>query len=328
MLGTVTRHVDTGRLIGQIRVAYFRHRMALRSGMDSMDLRLLKVFDAIHRSASLSKAADQLGISQPAVSQALARLREHFGDPLFTRTPQGMTPTPHALGMLRLVRRSIESIEATMAYRSTFDPASARRRFRICMTDVGQIVLLPQLLLRVREQAPGVELESLNASEQTGAMLEADEVQLAVGFMPQMSDRFYQQAVFEEHFACLARSDHPRVRERLDRVAYEAEEHVVVTTSGTGHLIVDRTLERLKISRRVILRIPNYLGLSTIVGTTDLLCTLPRRAGLIMARRGEVSVWPTPFDLPPYTVRQYWHERQQHDQGCRWLRETVRSLFK
>lgn len=296
--------------------------------MDSMDLKLLKAFDAIYRCASLSKAADLLGISQPAVSQALGRLREHFADPLFMRTAQGMTPTPHAMGMLHLVRSAIESIEAAMAYRSTFDPSTARRRFRICMTDVGQIVMLPQLLLRVRELAPGVELESVNSSEQTGAMLEADEVQLAVGFMPQISERLYQQALFEEHFACLARSDHPRVRERLDRAAYEAEEHVVVTTSGTGHLIVDRTLERLKIVRRITLSIPNYLGLSTIIGTTDLLCTLPRRAGLIMARRGEVNVWPTPFDLPPYTVRQYWHERQQHDPGCRWLRETVRSLFE
>ncbi len=292
-----------------------------------MDLKLLKTFDAIYRCASLSKAADELGISQPAVSQALGRLREHFADPLFMRTAHGMTPTPHALGMVHMVRSAIESVEATMAYRSTFDPSTAQRRFRICMTDVGQIVLLPQLLLRVRELAPGVELESLNSSDETGALLEADQVQLAVGFMPQIGDRFYQQALFVESFVCLARSDHPRVQDQLDRATYETEEHVLVTTSGTGHLIVNRTLERLKIDRRITLRIPNYLGLATIVGTTDLLCTLPRRAGLIMARRGEVNVWPTPFDIPPYSVSQYWHVRQQHDPGGRWVRETVYSLF-
>ena len=295
--------------------------------MDNMDLKLLKVFDAIHRCASLSKAADRLGLSQPAVSQALARLREHFDDPLFVRTPQGMEPTQHALGMLHSVAQAIEALESTLAYRSSFDPARSRRRFRICMTDVGQIVLLPQLLLRLREQAPSVEVETLNISDQTSSMLEAGEIQLAVGYMPQIDERFYQRALFDERFVCLARSDHPRIRERLRLQDYEAEEHVLVTTSGTGHLIVDQTVERLKISRRIAVRIPNFLGLATIIGNTDLLCTLPRRAGLIMARRGEVTVWVPPFELPNYTVRQHWHERQQHDPGCQWLRAVIASLF-
>jgi DNA-binding transcriptional LysR family regulator len=295
--------------------------------MDNIDLKLLKVFEAIHRCASLSKAADRLGLSQPAVSQALARLRERFDDPLFVRTPQGMEPTPHANELLRMVTVAIAAIEDTMAFRPVFNAASSRRLFRIGVTDIGQIVLLPQLLPHLREQAPRVEVEALSISDQTGSMLETGEIDLAVGFIAQIDARFYQQALFDERFVCLARAGHPRIRDSMSLDAYVAEEHVVVTTSGTGHLVVDRTVERLKIERKVALRIPSFLALSTIVGSTDLLCTLPRRAGLIMARHGDVSVWDLPFELPAYTVRQHWHERQQYDPGCQWLRRTIAGLF-
>jgi DNA-binding transcriptional LysR family regulator len=295
--------------------------------MDNIDLKLLKVFDAIHRSGSLSKAADRLGLSQPAVSQALARLRERFDDPLFVRTPQGMEPTPHAVELLRLVARAITAIEDTMACHPVFDAAQSRRVFHIGLTDIGQIVLLPQLLRHLRERAPRVELEALSISDQTPSMLEAGEIDLAVGFIAQFDARFYQQALFDERFVCLARAGHPRIRKGISLAAYVAEEHVVVTTSGTGHLVLDRTVERLKIERKVVLRIPSFLALSSIVSGTDLLCTVPRRAGLIMAQHGDVSVWDLPFELPAYTVRQHWHERQQHDPGCQWLRVTIATLF-
>lgn len=295
--------------------------------MDNIDLKLLKVFDAIHRCGSLSKAADRLGLSQPAVSQGLARLRERFDDPLFVRTPQGMEPTPHAIELLRLVARAIDAIEGTMACRPVFDAARSRRLFRIGLTDIGQIVLLPQLLPHLRERAPRVEVEALHISDQTPSMLEGGEIDIAVGFIAQFDARFYQQALFDERFVCLARSGHPRIRDGVSLDAYVAEEHVVVTTSGTGHLVVDRTAERLKIERKVVLRIPSFLALSTIVGSTDLLCTLPRRAGMIMARHGDVRVWDLPFELPAYTVRQHWHERQQFDPGCQWLRCTIAALF-
>jgi DNA-binding transcriptional LysR family regulator len=295
--------------------------------MDNIDLKLLKVFDAIHRCGSLSKAADRLGLSQPAVSQGLARLRERFDDPLFVRTPQGMEPTPHAVELLRMVTRAIDAIEATMGYRPVFDAANTRRLFQIGLTDIGQIVLLPQLLPHLRQLAPRVEVEALNISDQTPSMLEAGEIDIAVGFIAQLDARFYQQALFDERFVCLARAGHPRIRDSLSLAGYEAEEHVLVTTSGTGHLVVDQTVERLKIERKVALRIPSFLALSTIVGSTDLLCTLPRRAGLIMARHGDVSVWELPFEAPAYTVRQHWHERQQFDPGCQWLRRTIAALF-
>lgn len=295
--------------------------------MDNIDLKLLRVFDAIRRSGSLSKAADRLGLSQPAVSQALARLRERFDDPLFVRTPQGMEPTPHATELLRLVARAIEAIEATMACQPVFDVALSRRVFRIGLTDIGQIVLLPQLLPHLRERAPRVEVEALNISDQTPSMLESGEIDLAVGFIAQFDARFYQQALFDERFVCLARSGHPRIRDAMSLDAYVAEEHVVVTTSGTGHLVLDRVALRLKIERKVALRIPSFLAVAAIVGATDLLCTVPKRAGLLMARHGDVCVWDLPFDLPAYTVRQHWHERQQHDPGCLWLRSTIAGLF-
>jgi DNA-binding transcriptional LysR family regulator len=170
-------------------------------------------------------------------------------------------------------------------------------------------------------------VEISNISDRTQARLEAGEIDLAVGFVPDMAAGYFQQALFDEHFVCLTRPDHPRIKRRPTLAQFEAESHVVVTTSGTGHLIIDRTLEEKHIRRKVAARIPNFLGLAMLIGCTDLVCTLPRRAGMIMALSQQVSAWPTPFDLPTYTVKQYWHERQARDPGNKWLRGLMTELF-
>lgn len=295
--------------------------------MDNVDLRLLKLFDEIYTQRSVSKASRRLGLTQPAVSIALSKLRKRFGDPLFVTTPRGMEPTTQAVAMIDTIRQAVAVLEAITHFKYSFDPATSQRLFRLAMTDVGQITVLPSLLNRLKAVAPALRVEVTNIDDHTTALLEAGEADLVLGFLPQLQERFFQQSMFEEHFVCLARKGHPRVREQLTREHFERELHVHVTSSGTGHLIVDKNLDRLGVKREVAVRIPNFLGLATVIGHTDYLCTLPARAGEVMARSGEVVCWPCPVDIERYRVCMHWHERQSHDPGNAWMREMVRNAL-
>ncbi|MES2399440.1 MAG: LysR family transcriptional regulator [Pseudomonadota bacterium] len=295
--------------------------------MDNIDLRLLVLFDEIYKASSLSKAADRIGLSQPGVSLALERLRKHFNDKLFVRTTNGMEPTLHAKALLPIVRQGIAALQATMAFRFQFVPEDSDRTFHISMTDVGQIVLLPSLLNQLRLLAPNVKIEVSTINKDVPKALESGDLDLAVGFVPQLQNFFYQQVLFEEKFVCLARKAHPRIKDSITLRQYERELHVVVTTSGTGHLVIDKTIDKLEVHRKVGVHIPNFIGLSTIIGATDYICTLPFRAGEIMAHHGEVKLLKVPFEVPSYVVKQHWHERQAQDPGNRWLRQVIAEMY-
>ncbi|TAH41250.1 MAG: LysR family transcriptional regulator [Betaproteobacteria bacterium] len=295
--------------------------------MQNLDTRLLQVFDEIYKTRSVSRAADQLGLGQPVVSIALGKLRQHFGDPLFVRTSSGMDPTPLGEQLVRPIRTAIDALQVALGYRSVFDPATVQRTFRIAMTDISQLVLLPGLWARLHQVAPGVTVEVANLSPDTARMLEAGEVDLALGFMPQLDAGFYQQTLFAQHYVCLASIDHPRIRDELGRERFEAEEHAAVISSGTGHGYLERELARQNIERKVVLRVPNFLGVAFVVEHTDLVVTIPARLGEMLRRHGRFRIYPTPFSLPGYTVKQFWHERFHHDPGNRWLRSLIRELL-
>lgn len=295
--------------------------------MQSLEIRLLGVFDEIYKTRSVTRAADNLGLGQPAVSIALGKLREHFDDPLFVRTSTGMEPTPLGEELVQPIRAAIDALASAFGHRTAFDPRTAQRSFRICMTDISQLVLLPKLWAQLRATAPGVRIEIAHLSADTPKMLEAGEADLALGFMPQLEAGFYQQSLFRQHYVCMASADHPRIRHSLTLAQFEAEEHAVVSSSGTGHLIVDREIARQNINRRVALRVPNFLGVAFVVEHTDLLVTIPTRLGEVLAGRGDFHTFPVPFELPDYAVKQHWHERYHHDPGNRWLRRLISELL-
>lgn len=295
--------------------------------MQSLEIRLLSVFDEIYKTRSVTRAADNLGLGQPAVSIALGKLREHFNDPLFVRTSTGMEPTPLGEELVQPIRGAIDALANALRYRTAFDPATAQRSFRICMTDISQLVLLPRLWAELRATAPGVRIEIAHLTAETAKMLEAGEADLALGFMPQLEAGFYQQSLFRQHYICMVSADHPRIRDSLSLAQFEAEEHAVVSSSGTGHLIVDREIARQNIARRVALRVPNFLGVAFVVEHTDLLVTIPTRLGEVLAGRGHFRTFPVPFELPDYAVKQHWHERYHHDPGNRWLRRLISGLL-
>lgn len=295
--------------------------------MQTPDVRLLQVFDEIYKTRSVTRAAANLGLGQPAVSIALARLREHFDDPLFVRIGNGMEPTPMARELAHAVRQALDALSQVFGHRIDFDPASSERTFCISMTDISQLVLLPRLWAHLRRTSPGVHIDVVPLSADTPRMLESGEADLALGFMPQLEAGFYQQSLFRQRYVCVAGTDHPRIRDTLTLAQYQAEEHAVVTSSGTGHLILDREILRLGIARKVALRVPNYLGIAFVIEQTDMLVTIPERLAQVLEGRGRFRVFPVPFELPDYAVKQHWHERYHQDPGNRWLRRVISELL-
>jgi DNA-binding transcriptional LysR family regulator len=292
-----------------------------------VDLKLLAVFDEVYKTRSVSRAGENLGVAQSSVSISLARLRRHFGDPLFVRTAEGMQPTPHAMTLVAPVRQALELLRGITRHQAAFDPATAQRTFRICMTDITHLALLPPLINRLRGIAPGINVEITHISSQTQKMLESGEADLAVGFMPQLEAGFYQQKLFEQDFACVVRSGHPRVRSRLTQAMFERENHVLVTASGTGQNLVEEELHRLGVQRNVALRLPNFLGLGGLVASTDLIVTVPSRVAQTLVRIADVKAVRPPFLLPTFAIKQHWHERYKQDPANGWLRAVISDLF-
>jgi DNA-binding transcriptional LysR family regulator len=297
------------------------------SGVAKLDVDWLNVFLEVYKTRSVSRAAERLGIAQANASVALGKLRRHFGDPLFARTSQGMEPTPYAQQIHPEVRETVERLARLAGTRATFDPATARRQFRICMTDISEVVVLPALVNCLRTVAPAVVIEAERTSSDSPRRLESGEIDLAVGFMPQLEAGFYQQTLFRQDFVCLAARDHPRVRAKPSRQAFVAEGHIVVTTSGTGHAIVDKVLAQKGIERRVALKVPSFLGVARLVARTELLVIVPRRLGEALAEQERVNLFDPPVHLPPFEVKQHWHERFHADAGNAWLRRVLAGLL-
>jgi DNA-binding transcriptional LysR family regulator len=295
--------------------------------MAKLDLEWLAVFDEIYKTSSVSRAAERLGIAQATASIALNKLRLHFGDRLFSRTALGMQPTPFATEIHPELRAVLATLERTRAPRARFDPATAAREFTVCLTDISEVVLMPTLLNRLRQTATGVTIVTEKISTDSPQRLAAGDVDLAVGFMPHLEAGFYQQTLFAQNFVCLAAKSHPRIGDKLTVEKFQAEAHIVVTTSGTGHAIVDKTIAERGIKRNIALSTASYLGVARIVAQTELLVIVPERLGNTFASQENIKLMVPPFKLPSFVVKQHWHERFHADPGSIWLRRTFAELF-
>lgn len=291
-----------------------------------LDIKLLRLLDLLYTTRSVTRAAEQLGQSQPTVSIWLARLRKQLGDPLFVRTPEGMQPTPRTDALIDTVREVLEGLRRLSESESRFDPATARREFRIYMTDASHITLLPRLFSHVRALAPQVRLEAATIDARMAPALQSGEGDLALGLVPGLEASFYQQTLFGQDWICLCHARHPRIGERFTLGDYVAEAHIGIV-SGTGYQLLDGALKAQGITRRVLLELPGFLGLSAILSTNDLVATLPRHIGETLARAAGLRVLECPIAIPSFTVKQYWHARYHHDAANRWLRGICAELF-
>jgi DNA-binding transcriptional LysR family regulator len=294
----------------------------------NLDLNLLRVFDAVLRERGVTPAATRLGLTQPAVSNALARLRSVFGDALFVRTPAGMDATPFARELAEPVRQALALLESALAHGPGFDPATSTRAFRFYMSDLGQIEFLPPLVERVQRQAPVVRLEAVGLDPGDIAdALAAGALDLAVGFLPALGPPVARRTLFRDPYMCLMRADHPAIGTKLTRKQFVEALHVLVTYRGGGHRVIEEALERAGVARRIALRVPHFTVVPMVLERTDLILTLPARVARVFERRGNFKSLPPPVPMPPAEVAVHWHERFEADPGNRWLREQVVDLF-
>ena len=291
-----------------------------------IDLRLLRMFDAIYAQRHVTRAAEMLGIGQPTLSIGLKQLRKHLADPLFVKTGQGMMPTPRADALIGAVREILQGLQDLSVKQNGFDPATARRIFRIAMTDASHITLLPRLLAAVQARAPSIVLEAAGIDQALPAALETGSTALALGLIPQLEAGFYQQSLYEQDFICLARHGHLDMNDTLDIATYRAARHIAIV-SGTGQMLLESALEQAGIVREVVLRLPGFLGLPAIIATSELIVTLPRHIGKTLAELGHLSVHECPFPIPRFTVKQHWHARYHADPANQWLRGLTGELF-
>jgi DNA-binding transcriptional LysR family regulator len=295
--------------------------------MAKLNLDWLEIFVQIFQTKSVTRAAIALGLEQASASIALNKLRLHFDDQLFVRTVDGMIPTPRAQSIYPDLLEALKRIETARGLPAAFSPKTTEREFRICMTDISEIIILPRLINHLQKTAPGLVIEAEKISEESRYRLASGDVDLAVGFLPNLEAGFYQQALFEQDFVCLAAKNHPRIQSKLNVRQFYHEGHILVTTSGTGHTVVDSVLAKQKTKRRVVLRVPSFLGVACIVAQTDFLVVVPRQLGFALAAQEAVQVLESPIRLPHYKVKQHWHERFNADTGSIWLRQTMAQLF-
>lgn len=294
-----------------------------------LDLNLLLVFHHLLREQRVSAVARTLGMSQPAVSSALGRLRTSLGDELFLRTQRGMAPTPYALQLAGPVAAALDGLQQALQVRASFDPARSTRRFTVAMTDVGEMYFLPVLVDQLSLQAPQVTLEVVSVM-QAGLRedMASGRVDLALGLLPQLQSGFFQQALFRQPYVCLMRRSHPLAgKPRLSLNAFSAAEHVRVLAAGTGHGRVDEALERQGLQRRIRLTVPHYVALGDVLGHSDLIATVPERFAQRVLRPFGLTTRPLPLQVEGSAIHQFWHGRLHRDPGHQWLRARIAQCF-
>jgi len=295
-----------------------------------LDVKFLRLLDLLCATGSVTRSADALGQSQSTISTWLSQLRLQLDDPLFIRTSKGMLPTPRTEALIGTVREILAGMSRLSQPEKPFDPATAEKHFSICMTDASHITLLPSILDHVHAVAPGISLGASVIGPDLADKLESGEADIALGYLPWLDAGFYQQTFYKQDWICLANANHSRITGNLAQCwsleAYQAERHISIS-SGTGYQLLDKAVESLQIRRKVGLELPGFLGLSSILGSSNLIATLPRMIGETLASPGHLRVLPCPFEISGFTVKQYWHARYQQDSANRWLRGVCAGLF-
>jgi DNA-binding transcriptional LysR family regulator len=293
----------------------------------NFELNLLVAFDALLEERSVTDAAERLGLSQPAMSNALARLRRLIGDPLFVRTSEGMAPTPRAQEIAEPIRQALNHIQHALQQQRAFTPAAAERTFTLATTDYAELVLLPRLMEKLAMDAPGVNLTVVAVgSAVPKAGLESGRIDVALGRFREVPPGVRAQTLFHERFVCVVRTDHPDVGKQLTLKQFTTLPHVLVSTQGTSPGVVDEALARQGLQRRVALWAPHFLIIPIVVAQTNLIATLSERVARFFAEFLPLRILTAPVRLSPYPVSQLWHERTHHDPAQQWLRGLLAEL--
>ncbi|WP_447044990.1 LysR family transcriptional regulator [Vreelandella sp. H-I2] len=294
----------------------------------NIDLNLLVVFDLLYQEQNTQRVALRLGITQPAVSHALKRLRYLLDDELFERTSQGLQPTPRASQLHPGIADALARVSSTLNLQDVFNPELSERTFNLNMTDIGEIVFLPRLLQHFSQAAPGVSLNTVRShNNDLKYEMEEGQIDLAVGLIPQLGAGFYQQRLFVQRYVCLMRHDHPLATSDFSLEDFRTASHAVVIAQGTGHGIIEAQLARAGVDRPVRLTLPNFAAVPYIVSSSDLVVTVTDKLAEATRKRFGLTVREHPLVFPEIAINLFWHRRFHQDPGNRWLRGLMFSMF-
>jgi len=293
------------------------------------DLNLLRVLLAIHDCGNVTAAAKWLGMSQPAASAALSRLRHSLGDPLFVRSGTAMEPTPRARSIVEKTREVIATIDQEILPNPTFDPAESRGTFTFCLSEIGEVVFLPALFDRLRSEAPHAKIRCLSLGPRD--LLEAlreGKVDSALGYFPDLdAPNIYQQRLFSHDLTCLIRRDHPITDAQLSMTDFCSLEHLQVSDGSRSQEMYESYLAEQGIERRIVLQMSHYMSMSSIIERSDLIAVVPRTVARIYEQQAAVRMIEPPVEIPPYSLKHHWHARNQKDPRHVWLRKQVVEIF-
>jgi DNA-binding transcriptional LysR family regulator len=299
-----------------------------------VDLNLLVVFEALYEERSVSVAASRVGLSQPAMSHALGRLRELLGDRLFVPSNRKMLPTPCAIEMSSGVTSGLRKLRAALGEGSDFSPATSRRVFHVGMTDFAQLFFLPPLLQSLHTIAPQVVIGTQSHNRAfviPEEELRTGKLDLAVGFFPEaglVGERVHSELVGYESNVCIARRGNPLVRGRLTIDKFAKAKHVAVFSEYDAPGLIDKALEPTGHTRNLACTVPSFLAVPELVATSNLFAVLPRSLAERSARTLPLELRELPIALPEFPIRVAWHERSRHDSGHKWFRELLRDLSR
>ena len=294
-----------------------------------IDLNLLQALDALLRERSVSRAATRLGLGQPAMSAALARLRLLFDDALFVRTPRGMEPTPRALQLEAPLRAALADLRAVAEPADRFEPMGTRRTFRLSGGDYAGMVLLPPLLRRLEVEAPGVDLRFRFVEKgNVLACLDDDAIDVAIGVMENLPMRFACERLLTDTLVCIVRAGHPLTEGRLTLERFIGERHILVTERGDEVGAVDVALEALGASRRVLLTVPQVSLVPMLLVQTEAIATIARCAATSLMRSAPLVPIALPFDIPPWHLNLIWSLRRGQEAGLLWLIGLIREIAR
>ena len=312
--------------------------MALKA-LHRIDLNLLVYLDVLLRECNVTQAANQLGLSQPAMSNGLRRLRDLFNDPLLVRTSDGMTPTARALELEPLVRDILSGVERAIQPTAEFDPTDAKQVIRVMASDYAESTLFPAVMQTLRERAPGLTLDVMTPSDVSFLDVERGKIDLVINRFDQMPQSFHQITLWTDTFTCLMNRDNP-ILERFDLDSYLAASHIWVSKTGMGVGVgvdpddvqrlgwVDHALDAMGKKRNIRVFTRHYQAAMTLAEQNDLIVTLPTRATWLKKDDPGVVVRDCPFDVPPLELKMAWSPLLQHNPAHRWIRQLITQIAR
>ncbi len=302
--------------------------------IDRVDLNLLVYLDVLLQERNVTRAAEQLGITQPAMSNGLKRLRELFNDPLLIRSRSGMTPTERALGLAPQVHALLADMARVLEPQQDFRPFSSHRVFRIMASDYAEATLIPYLVKAMRSEAPGVVLDFLTPSDVSAQDLEQGKVDLAINRFVDLPQSFHQITVWKDTFSCLLHRD-ATFANRLSLKNYLAANHIWVSKTGMGLGFgmdpdksgglgwIDQALERLGQKRKIAIFTRHYQMPALLALNKDLIATLPTRVARLQAENPLLVIKPPPFFIPEFDLKMAWSPQLHANSAHRWLRQLI-----